>query len=134
MANGNGFSLLKKKRHPIYGKRTFSQRLADDIAKYAGSWVFIIVFGLILAVWVALNMTLGEKIWDPYPFILLNLFLSVLAAIQAPVILMSQNRAGERDRHKAEMDYMINRKAEREIKDMQKDLEEIKTLIKKRKL
>jgi len=119
------------KRHLIHGRRTYSQALSDNIALYAGSWTFIIIFGVALLIWIMLNIK-GAKIWDPYPFILLNLFLSVMAAIQAPIILMSQNRSGQRDRHKSERDYMINRKAEKEIENMQKDLDEIKRLIKRR--
>ena len=120
------------KRHLIHGRRTYSQILSDNIAIYAGSWTFIILFGVALAIWILLNVK-GAKVWDPYPFILLNLFLSVMAAIQAPIILMSQNRSGQRDRFRAERDYMINRKAEKEIENMQEDLNEIKRLIKRRK-
>jgi len=113
-------------------KRTFGQKLADEIAKWGGSWVFLSLLSLFLGIWVVLNTMMVINRWDPYPFILLNLFLSCLATYQAPIILMSQNRAAERDRAKAEKDYYINRKAEREIEDMQKDLEDIKNMIKKR--
>ena len=121
----------------IHGKRTIGQRAADALTKYAGSWIFIISFFVFLLLWVLSNVyffiqyELGNP-WDPYPFILLNLVLSCLAAIQAPVILMSQNRQAEKDRLKAEYDYQVNRKAEREIRDMQGDLEEIKRLIRKK--
>ena len=111
---------LELKRHLIHGRRTTSQMLSDNISKYAGSWTFIIIFGVALAIWILLNSS-GEKIWDPYPFILLNLFLSVMAAIQAPIILMSQNRSNQRDRYRAERE------------NMQQDLNEIKRLIRKRK-
>ena len=112
-------------------KRTFSQRLADRIAEVGGSWTFILILLFVLILWMVLNTTMVVVgTWDPYPFILLNLFLSCLAAFQAPVILMSQNRAAERDRKKAERDHAVNRKAEREIEDMQRDFEIIKTLIK----
>ena len=113
-------------------KRTFGQKLADEIAKWGGSWVFLSLLSLFLGIWVVLNTMMVINRWDPYPFILLNLFLSCLATYQAPMILMSQNRAAERDSAKAEKDYYINRKAEREIEDMQKDLEDIKNMIKKR--
>ena len=110
---------------------TFGQRLSDKIAKVGGSWGFLISLSSILCLWIIFNIT-GMLImkWDPYPFILLNLFLSCLAAYQAPIILMAQNRAAERDRQKAERDYAVNRKAEREVENMQTDLDEIKILIK----
>lgn len=115
-------------------KKTFGERLSDKVTNFAGSWVFITFFGIFLLIWILLNIyVLMEKPFDPYPFILLNLALSCLAAVQAPIILMSQNRQTQRDRIKAEKDFYINRKAEREVQDMQKDLDEIKSLIKKRK-
>ena len=117
--------------HAPHQKLTRGQRLADWIAKWGGSWEFIGGLLIVLAIWVALNLYLViEMRWDPYPFILLNLFLSCLAALQAPVILMSQNRTTDRDRLKAERDYAVNRKAEREIENMQADLDEIKFLVK----
>ena len=115
-------------------KLTFGQRSADFLAVWGGSWEFIGGLSLFLMGWMILNtylVVIGE--WDPYPFILLNLFLSCLATFQAPVILMSQNRTTERDRRRAEYDYAVNRKAEREIEDIQKDLEEIKKLIIKKR-
>ncbi|MBW3015333.1 DUF1003 domain-containing protein [Candidatus Woesearchaeota archaeon] len=111
-------------------KLTLGQRLADKLTLFAGSWRFIIGFLVFLIIWMILNLIAFVKHWDPYPFILLNLVLSCLAAIQAPIILMSQNRAAERDRHKAELDYIVNRKAEREVTNMQQDLEDIKHMIK----
>ncbi|MFH1506210.1 MAG: DUF1003 domain-containing protein [archaeon] len=116
-------------QHVPRQKLTFGQRLADRIAQIGGSWGFIISFGVFLVVWLSINTYLAFVTWDPKPYILLNLVLSCIAAIQAPVILMSQNRAAERDRIKAERDYAINRKAEREIANMQQDLDEIKELI-----
>lgn len=112
-------------------KLTLGQRLSDKISKVGGSWGFLIFLSVFLATWIMLNLA-GFFIWhwDPYPFILLNLGLSCLATYQAPIILMAQNRATERDRHKAERDYAVNRKAEREVENMQKDLDEIKQLIK----
>ena len=97
---------------------TFGQRIADRVAAFGGSWTFILLFGAVLLLWIALNwfllLRLGST-FDPYPYILLNLFLSMLAAIQAPVILMSQNRQAHRDRLDAEHDYEVNLKAELEI-------------------
>jgi uncharacterized membrane protein len=96
-------------------ERTFGQRLADRVAAVGGSWGFIIGFGLILAVWMSWNALTHRLAFDPYPFIFLNLMLSMLAAIQAPVIMMSQNRAAQRDRESAEHDYIVNLRAELEI-------------------
>jgi uncharacterized membrane protein len=97
--------------------RTFGARLADHVAMIGGSWGFIVSFGLILAVWMGWNeLTRGGHLaFDPYPFIFLNLMLSMVAAIQAPVIMMSQNRAAARDREAAEHDYVVNLRAELEI-------------------
>ncbi|HZN02887.1 MAG TPA: DUF1003 domain-containing protein [Candidatus Polarisedimenticolia bacterium] len=97
--------------------RTFGERLADQVATFGGSWTFIIFFLLVLLAWIALNTwALAAQAFDPYPYILLNLLLSCLAALQAPVILMSQNRQAAWDRQRAEEDYEINLKAELEIK------------------
>ncbi len=110
--------------------RTIGEKAADYIAEFGGSWTFISLFLIFLGVWIGINYyALFSLKWDPYPFILLNLFLSCLAAVQAPIILMSQNRAAQRDRVKAERDYYVNRKAEKEIQNMQMDLDEIKELI-----
>ena len=133
-------ALKKKKKVRVFqnkiprSKLTFGQKSADFLAYWGGSWPFIGGLTAFLITWMGLNtylVVIGE--WDPYPFILLNLFLSCLATFQAPVILMSQNRSTERDRKRAEYDYAVNRKAEREIEDIQKDLEEIKKLIIKRR-
>ena len=97
---------------------TFGQRAADAVARFGGSWAFIMLFAVVLIFWVLLNSYIlvnYNKAFDPYPYILLNLFLSMLASIQAPVILMSQNRQGEKDRLNAEHDYEVNLKAELEI-------------------
>ncbi|MBD3310442.1 DUF1003 domain-containing protein [Candidatus Woesearchaeota archaeon] len=124
---------MKKLEHRLHLHRhqlTLGQKLADTITSFGGSWTFILMFLALLLVWMSLNTVfLIFGLFDPYPFILLNLVLSCLAAIQAPIILMSQNRAAQRDRAKAERDYMVNRKAEREVVNMQQDLEEIKVLI-----
>jgi uncharacterized membrane protein len=94
---------------------TLGDRLADTVARFGGSWAFIIAFGVVLTAWVAVNVILATRAWDPYPFILLNLFLSMLAAIQAPIIMMSQNRQDAKDRVRSELDFAVNRKAEAEI-------------------
>lgn len=109
--------------------KNFGQKAADWMTRWVGSWTFITLLFVFLAIWIAINVTMVIYRWDPYPFILLNFVLSCLAAVQAPIILMSQKRQTERDRLKAEHDYRINRKAELEIEDMQKDLEIIKQLI-----
>jgi uncharacterized membrane protein len=94
---------------------TLGDRVADTVARFGGSWTFIIAIGIVLAVYIAINQWLAKRAWDPYPFILLNLFLSMLAAIQAPVIMMSQNRQDSKDRLRGELDYAVNRRAESEI-------------------
>ena len=102
----------------IERKSTLGERIADSVARFGGSWTFIILFGVTLVVYSGLNVALGGNAWDPYPFILLNLFLSMLAAIQAPVIMMSQNRQDMKDRLRSELDYDVNRRAETEIQDL----------------
>lgn len=99
------------------------QSLADKIAKFGGSWSFIMVFLLLLSVWIIVNSFYPAVRFDPFPFILMNLLLSTIAALQAPVILMSQNRKEEKDRKRAENDYMINLKAEIEIRSLHNKLE-----------
>lgn len=116
---------------PPRNKMTFSQRSADHLTSFMGSWTFILFFCAFLVVWMAINAVAWTNSWDPYPFILLNLVLSTLAATQAPIIMMSQNRQAERDRQQAQYDYAVNRKAEREIQDMQKELQSIKRVLKK---
>ena len=99
-------------------KYTIGQRAADSIAKFAGSWAFIFSFVGILILWMTVNIVLAAKAFDPYPFILLNLVLSCVAAIQAPLIMMSQNRQEEKDRRRAENDYRVNLKTEIMIEDI----------------
>ncbi|MDY4897540.1 MAG: DUF1003 domain-containing protein [Eubacteriales bacterium] len=99
-------------------KYTLGQRAADTIAKFAGSWAFIFSFAGVLILWMVVNAILAAKAFDPYPFILLNLVLSCVAAIQAPLIMMSQNRQEEKDRHRAENDYKVNLKTEIMIEDL----------------
>jgi CRP/FNR family transcriptional regulator, cyclic AMP receptor protein len=97
---------------------TFGERIADAVAHFGGSWSFIITCMILLVAYVTTNVILRSQAWDPYPFILLNLFLSMLAAIQAPVIMMSQNRQDSKDRVRGELDYDVNRRAEREIQGL----------------
>lgn len=98
--------------------RTFGERAADAVANFGGSWTFIIVFAVVLVAWMALNVLLAAGAFDPYPFILLNLVLSCLAAVQAPIIMMSQNRQEAKDRLRAQHDYQVNLKAELEIRNL----------------
>ncbi|MFH1409423.1 MAG: DUF1003 domain-containing protein [Nanoarchaeota archaeon] len=105
-------------------KLTFGEKLSDKIAEFGGSWRFIIIFWLILLIWVSINsIVLLQKPFDPYPFILLNLVLSCLAAIQAPIIMMSQNRQEAKDRLRSEYDYKINMKAELEIRHLNEKID-----------
>jgi uncharacterized membrane protein len=107
-------------------KFTYGQRLADTIASFGGSWKFIIIFCSFILVWMCINIVfLAAKPFDPYPFILLNLILSCLAALQAPVIMMSQNRQEEKDRERAKQDYMINLKSELEIRMLHEKLDHL---------
>lgn len=99
-------------------KYTLGQRAADTIATFAGSWAFIFSFAGVLVLWMVINAILATKAFDPYPFILLNLVLSCVAAIQAPLIMMSQNRQEEKDRNRAENDYKVNLKTEIMIEDL----------------
>ncbi len=109
---------MRAARNPnevIAEQLTLGDRIADGVARFGGSWSFIITFGVVLVAWVGVNVVLATRAWDPYPFILLNLFLSMLAAVQAPVIMMSQNRQDAKDRLRSELDFNVNRKAESEI-------------------
>jgi CRP/FNR family transcriptional regulator, cyclic AMP receptor protein len=116
---------LRANRHPnevIDKDATFGERIADKVAGFGGSWTFILSFGFVLVSYVSLSILLGKRAWDPYPFILLNLFLSMLAAVQAPVIMMSQNRQDTKDRLRGELDYDVNRRAETEIQGLARKL------------
>jgi len=107
-------------------KLTFGQRIADKVASFGGSWTFILSFGAFLFLWIAANAWfLANKGFDPYPFILLNLILSCIAALQAPVIMMSQNRQEEKDRERAKKDYMINLKSELEIRMLHEKIDHL---------
>lgn len=115
-----------KTTHPIFKfPRTFGQKTADNLTKWAGSWTFIISFFVFIFLWITTSGYFILKYFnqiDKYPFIILNLILSCLAAVQAPIILMSQNRENQRDRLKAQYDYSINKKAEKEIREIKKIL------------
>jgi uncharacterized membrane protein len=116
---------LRASRNPnevIEKDAAFGERIADAVAGFGGSWTFIITFIAVLCVYSALSLFKGKNSWDPYPFILLNLFLSMLAAIQAPVIMMSQNRQDTKDRLRGELDYDVNRRAEAEIQGLSRKL------------
>ncbi len=123
----------------IEEEETFGERIADIVASFGGSWTFIITFAIVLIAYSSTNVVLGHRAWDPYPFILLNLFLSMLAAIQAPVIMMSQNRQDKKDRLRGELDYDVNRRAESEIQGLARKLnllgdkiEDVEELLRKK--
>lgn len=116
---------IRAHRNPnevIEEETKMGERIADQVAHFGGSWAFIISFGVVIILYSAVNIVLGRSAWDPYPFILLNLFLSMLAAIQAPVIMMSQNRQDQKDRLRSELDYDVNRRAESEIQGLARKL------------
>src|ERR1700729_1486605 len=109
----------------IEEESTLGERIADTVAGFGGSWTFILIFLSALVIYTAVNIMLQHKAWDPYPFILLNLFLSMLAAIQAPVIMMSQNRQDKKDRLRSELDFDVNRRAEAEIQQLSRKLSQL---------
>jgi len=116
---------VRATRHPneiIEEEATFGERIADSVAQFGGSWTFIILFGIVATAYIAVNVFLGKAGWDPYPYILLNLFLSLLAAVQAPVIMMSQNRQDTKDRLRGELDYDVNRRAASDIQGLARKL------------
>jgi CRP/FNR family cyclic AMP-dependent transcriptional regulator len=116
---------VRANRHPneiIEEESTLGERVADSVAQFGGSWPFIIMFAVVAAIYTLINIFLGKAAWDPYPFILLNLFLSLLAAIQAPVIMMSQNRQDTKDRLRGELDYDVNRRAASDIQGLARKL------------
>ena len=133
---------LRAARNPndvIEEKETFGERIADTVASFGGSWTFIILFAIVLITYASTNIALRGRAWDPYPFILLNLFLSMLAAIQAPVIMMSQNRQDKKDRLRGELDYDVNRRAESEIQGLARKMnllgdkiEDVEDLLRKK--
>jgi CRP/FNR family transcriptional regulator, cyclic AMP receptor protein len=116
---------LRANRHPneiIDKDATFGERIADIVAGFGGSWTFIILFSIVLAVYMTVDAILGKRAWDPYPYILLNLFLNMLAALQAPIIMMSQNRQDTKDRLRGELDYDVNRRSAVEIQGLARKL------------
>src|SRR5271156_2161723 len=116
---------LRASRNPnemIETESTLGERVADEVARFGGSWAFIITFLVVLVIYAGINIFLRGSAWDPYPFILLNLFLSMLAAIQAPVIMMSQNRQDTKDRLRGELDYEVNRRAASDIQGLARKL------------
>ena len=125
--------------HPPIETITQSQKISDKVARFGGSWKFIISFGILLSIWIVFNIiATGVYAFDPYPFILMNLILSSIAALQAPIIMMSQNRQEEKDRMRGENDYLINLKAEMQIRSLQQKMdllleEQIKTLFESQK-
>lgn len=135
---------VRARRNPnevIEEQTTLGDHVADSVAHFGGSWTFIITFLLILVLYASINVVMGKSAWDPYPFILLNLFLSMLAAVQAPVIMMSQNRQDQKDRVRSELDYEVNRRAESEIQGLARKLnllvdklDDIEGLIRERPL
>lgn len=108
--------------HPPHEEMTTGQRISDKVARFGGSWAFIISFMIILIVWIIFNSFAPQR-FDPYPFILMNLVLSCIAALQAPIIMMSQNRQEEKDRRRAENDYLINLKAELEVRSLNRKID-----------
>ena len=127
--------LVSNLLNPPSEKSTTGQKVSDQVAKFGGSWTFIITFMVILFAWIIFNSVTPQKVrFDPYPYILMNLILSCVAALQAPIIMMSQNRQEEKDRLRAENDYMINLKAELEVRSLHQKVdllleEQIKTLF-----
>jgi uncharacterized membrane protein len=116
---------VRSLRHPndiIEEQATWGEKIADAVASFGGSWTFIIIFLAFMVVYTSINILLFQRAWDPYPFILLNLFLSMLAAIQAPVIMMSQNRQDKKDRLRGELDFDVNRRAHSEIQGLAQKL------------
>jgi CRP/FNR family cyclic AMP-dependent transcriptional regulator len=116
---------MRATRNPnniIEEESTMGERIADQVARFGGSWTFIITFGVLMIGYTGINILIGTKAWDPYPFILLNLFLSALAAIQAPVIMMSQNRQDTKDRLRGELDFDVNKRAASDIQGLSRKL------------
>jgi len=123
-------------RHPhdiFHESMSFGERLADRVAAIGGSWSFIMTFGVLLAIWALLNtVVLAQRAFDPYPFIFLNLILSMLAALQAPIIMMSQNRQAVKDRFVARLDYEINQRAEAQIAEILDELQALRRELRER--
>ena len=131
---------MRNPNEVIEEEATFGERIADAVARFGGSWTFIIAFGVTLVVYASANVLLRGRAWDPYPFILLNLFLSMLASVQAPVSMMSQNRQDTKDRLRGELDFDVNRRAEAEIQavagklhELTDKIEDLEELVRERK-
>ncbi len=137
-----GLVRVRASRNPnevIEKEATVGERIADSVARFGGSWAFIISFAVLLIVYTFINVVLNKRAWDPYPFILLNLFLSMIAAVQAPVIMMSQNRQDTKDRLRGELDFDVNRRAESEIQGLARKvnlldekIDDVASLLRKR--
>jgi len=126
--------MFKKRGHPISKhKWSIGEKASDKLTQFVGSWAFISLLGVFIAIWIYLNLTAYIQNWDPWPFIILNLVLSCLAAVQAPIILMSQNRQAQKDRLRSEYDYKVNRRAEKEISEIRKQLNRIEKKLFKKK-
>lgn len=116
--------IIQRLQNPPVELLTRGQRISDRVARFGGSWAFIIAFAILLGIWILYNSTAPSRdAFDPYPFILMNLILSCIAALQAPIIMMSQNRQEEKDRQRAENDYLINLKAELEVRNLHKKMD-----------
>lgn len=125
--------MIKEAQHPHPVLRTpekIGLRAADKLTDFVGSWTFLIIFGIFLLVWIILNVMMFERGWDPYPFVFLNLVLAAIAAIQAPIILMSNNRQTQKDRLRTEYDYNVDKKNEKEIDLIKKQLDRIEKRLK----
>ena len=131
---GKKINFLRLDHHTTRVPRTFGQKAADLLTRWAGSWAFIISLAVLLFVWILINTMwlIFGKTWVPYPFILLNFILSTLAAVQAPIILMSQNRQGQKDHLQVQYDYAVNKKAEKEIQEIKKQLDGIEESIQRK--
>lgn len=114
--------IVQNLMHPPEEMLSRGQRISDKVARFGGSWAFIGSFGLVLLAWIVFNTT-ARAVFDPYPFILMNLILSCIAALQAPIIMMSQNRQEEKDRKRAENDYLVNLKAELEVRNLHRKMD-----------
>lgn len=123
----SGGRVSRNVRRELHESRTLGERVADRVAEVGGSWTFILCFGVVLVVWMVVNSFLLARAFDPYPYILLNLVLSCLAAVQAPIIMMSQNRQAAVDRMRAENDYQVNVKAELEVLQIHEKLDLLRT-------
>ena len=123
----SGGRVSRNVRRELHESRTLGERVADRVAEVGGSWTFILCFGVVLVVWMVVNTFLLARAFDPYPYILLNLVLSCLAAVQAPIIMMSQNRQAAVDRMRAENDYQVNVKAELEVLQIHEKLDLLRT-------